>query len=336
MKCPNPTCRREVANASAFCPYCGSPMRRVPRPALIAGSAVVAIVAVVAVFIVFRGLGGSSASSLPEPFEGTIEVVVEDAIVSDFTVQGGQSTWMVEDPLSGGPPLEISAALPLVAAESGAGVYDYDLEGIARGDLMASTAEEIESAFGSSTADELLLQSQVQLIIPVGAAEGDIVGTWGIRYEEGGLFIPIYPYPDDGAMSVINELTLDVKRDGTFSLVVAFDVVGGEGASAPEDAGIRGEAAAEHEEAVEDALHESAGLVEYALVYEGSWYGRDIETLTFRPETGYRIVDTVPTEPEPVSDFIPPVYVGVMSASSAGDTSSASVQAGASRADLPR
>lgn len=361
MKCPNPICGREVNDAPTFCPYCGAQMGsmrtaggrmgdaqgvsnrsdrtfhedfrsqtavrsrcgRVPLPALIAGGVVVAFVAV---FVMFQGLGIGSAPSLPDPFEGTIEVVIEDAINSDLTVQDGRSTWTVEDPASGEPPLEVSATLNLVAAESGSGVYDYDMEGVAWGDLSTSTAEEIDSAFGSSISDALLPQSQAQLILPAGAAEGDIVGTWGVRYEEGGLSIPVYPYLEDGSMSVINEMTLDVKRDGTFSLIVAFDLVGGEGPSAPEGAGMRGEAAVEHEESYIDQLNEDAGLIEYAIVCEGSWFVRDTQSLTFLPKTAYWIVNTVSSEPESISDSIPSVYVSVRPSPSAGDVSAASAQ----------
>lgn len=371
MKCPNPICGREVNDAPTFCPYCGAQMGdmrtadgrmgdaqgegirsnrifqkvfrsqtvvksrsgRMPPPALIVG---VVVVAFAVVSVMFQGLGIGSAPSLSEPFEGTIEVVVEDAIISEFTVQDGSSTCTVEDPASGESPLEVSAALNLVAAESGSGVYDYDMEGVARGDLSASPAEGIDFAFGSSILDALLPQSQAQLIIPAGAAEGDIVGTWGVRYEEGGLAIPIYPHLEDGSISVINEMALDVKRDGTFSLIVTFDLIGGEEVSAPEGAGMRGEAAVEHEESYIDQLREDAGLIEYAVVCEGSWYVRDVQSLTFLPKTAYWIVDTVSSEPESISDSTPPVYVSVMPPPSTGNTPAASVQAGASRAGCSR
>lgn len=371
MKCPNPICGREISGASTFCPYCGAQMgdmrtadgrmgdaqeegarpnrtlqdgfrsqttvtsrrSRVPLTALIAGGAAIAFVVV---FVMFQGLDIGSASSLPEPFEGTIEVLVEDAFVSGFTVQDGRSTWTVEDTASGESPLEVSAALSLIAAESGSGVYDYDMEGVARGDLSAPTAEEIDSAFGSSISDALFPQSRAQLIFPAGAAEGDIMGTWGVRYEEGGLSIPIYPHLEDGSMSVINEMTLDVKRDGTFSLIVTFDLVDGEGPSAPEGAGMRGEAAVEHEESYIDQLHENAGLIEYAIACEGSWCIRDAQSLAFLPKTAYWIVDAVSSETESVSDFIPPVYVSVMPSPSVGDASAASAQAGAFRTGFSR
>ncbi|HJG37078.1 zinc ribbon domain-containing protein [Enorma phocaeensis] len=346
MECRN--CSKHIADNATFCPYCGTPTgtvrpedppcddargqrgvkpphRGLPLPVLIGGGAMIVIAALVLVLFGFNSIGRSSAP-LPEPFEGTVEIVIEDMIYSSFSVQDGQSTWTLENPLSEGLPLEISAGLNLVAQESGSGVYEYDLKDMTWGGASAS-AEEAISALGLSSANNLLLQSQAQIIIPAGAGEGDIVGTWGVRYESGGLPTTV-PNQPDSRSSVITELTLDVKQDGTFSLTVAYEVADDGDTTVSEGSGMRGESWQDHIEQQEESYLEQTGVVENALVFVGTWYGEDAQDLTFQPETSYQIVDGTSSEPEPVSHVIPPVYAGLTLPTSAADSSDSATDSG--------
>ena len=213
MECRN--CHKQIADNSTFCPYCGMPTggvqtggvpagdtrqegmhgiggyqpvstpprRRLPLPALIALGVFGVIVGLFALLLIFSscsrgstGGGTVAAPALPTPFEGRVRLRLEGIMGVDFTVLDGESTLSIEG-VDGGT-MRLTAGLDLVSAESGSGVYRYDLDQL----TIDGVSHPVEDIFfpGGVPADadsaieayvDALTNAQAQIIIPAGAVD---------------------------------------------------------------------------------------------------------------------------------------------------------------------
>lgn len=229
MQCPNPTCKKEIADAAAFCPYCGHRIAALSRKiddtpaqahkgirfgALLAAVAGMVVVLLLLAALVRCGSGAATASqsSLPEPFEGTISLDLNGMLQLHFSVDEGQSTLSLESPQAG-EVIEASAGLDLVDTELGSGVYDYVLEGLAANGISASSLEEETAEYF-----EFMDGSHVQVVIPFGATDGAVAGTWAVRDETGKAAVAFSPIIPKGIELTFFEIKVTFDEDGSFDI----------------------------------------------------------------------------------------------------------------------
>lgn len=289
------------------------PHRHVPKPLVIVVVVVVVFVGFVAVF----GGGGSRGSSggsnyassaggtaapseLPELFEGHIQYVIEDLVAIDLVVQDGWAILSMDDTV-GGVNEFIAGVFP-DSVEMGSGVYDYELAHVDLNETSYSM-EEFPSAAEALIGDvptraqciDALTSARAQVIVPTGALRGGVSGTWGVRFEQGGLPMLNALLPEDD-VPIYTELLLTINEDGTFVLSSVARL-------APDEySGL-----------------EDAPEVEYTVT--GTWQGRNAGDLTFQAETLRVARDGVPESESSLIGMIPPMYVGV-SVSAASDPAS--------------
>lgn len=287
------------------------PHYHVPKPLIIVAAVVVVFVGFVVVFGGGDGRGSSGVSNyassageatatppseLPELFEGHIQYVIEDMIVIDLVVQDGWAILSMDDTV--GVTNDFVAGIFPDSVEMGSGVYDYELAHV---DLNGTSysMEEFPSAAEAIIGDvsaqtqfiDALTDARAQIIVPTGALQGGITGTWGVRFEQGGLPMLNALLPADDA-PIYTELLLTVNEDGTFVLASVARL------------------ATDEYSGLEDTPE-----VEYTVT--GIWQGLDASNLTFQAETLRVVRDGVSESESSLLGIIPPMYVGVsVSASS--------------------
>ena len=291
------------------------PHRHVPKPLIIVAVVVVVFVGFVMVFGGGGGRGSSGVSNyassaggataaapseLPDLFEGHIQYVIEDMVVIDLVVQDGWAILSMDDTV--GVTNDFVAGIFPDSVEMGSGVYDYELAHV---DLNGTSysMEEFPSAAKAIIGDvpaqtqfiDALTDARTQIIVPAGALQGGITGTWGVRFEQGGLPILDALLSADDA-PIYTELLLTVSEDGTF----VFESVA--------------RLATDEYSDLEDAPK-----VEYTVT--GTWQGLDASNLTFQAEKLRVVRDGVPESESSLLGIIPPMYVGV-SMSAASDAAS--------------
>lgn len=328
MECRN--CHKHIADNSTFCPYCGMPTggvqtggvpagdtrqegmhgiggyqpvsapprRRLPLPALIALGIFGVIVGLFALLLIFSscsrgstGGGTVAAPALPTPFEGRVRLRLEGIMGMDFTVLDGESMLGFEG--ADGSTVRLTAGLDQVGAESGSGVYRYDLDQL----TIDGVSHPVEDIFfpGGVPADadsaieayvDALTNAQAQIIIPAGAVDGDVAGVWGIRYTEGG-----FPYPGlipSDVGFIFTETMVSVNDDGTFTFTAAMEAVG------------------------DDAV--GLDVSEADITITGTWQNSHAGNVSFQPETLRATADGVPEEETSLSGIAPQIFAGVDSA----------------------
>lgn len=279
-------------------PVPAPPRRRLPLPALIALGVFGVIVGLFALLLIFSscsrgstGDGTVAAPALPTPFEGRVRLRLEGFMGMDFTVLDGESTLGFEG--ADGSTIRLTAGLDLVGAESGSGAYRYNLDQL----TIDGVSHPVEDLFfsGGVPADadsaieayvDALTKAQTQVIIPAGAASGDVTGVWGIRYTEGG-----FPYPglipkDVGF--IFTEIMVSANDDGTFTFTAAMEAVGDDAAS--------------------------LDVSEADITITGTWQNSHAGNVSFQPETLRATADGVPEEETSLSGIAPQIFAGVDSA----------------------
>lgn len=311
-------CHRIIADNATFCPYCGKPVEReqqkrgerrkrhrntreghsrhrIPRPVLVVAVVIVAFVGFISIF----GGGGSQnagnrdaapTSTRPDPFEGHIQFLIEDRLVVDFTVKDMWAILSLDDTVGG--VMDLIAGLTPNSTEAGSGVFDYELAHVNINEdsyAMEGFPAVAELAVGDGPTRtqciDALTNVRAQIIIPTDAMQGQIAGTWGIRYEQGGLPIRDALLPADDA-PVYTELLLTINADGTFVLESV--------ACLPSD---------------EHPKLDDAPKVEYTVT--GDWWGPDVSNVTFQAETLRVVRDGVSEAESSLLGIIPPMYAGL-------------------------
>ncbi|WP_102372863.1 zinc ribbon domain-containing protein [Enorma phocaeensis] len=289
------THQEDLRGIGGYQPVSAPPRRRLPLPVLIALGIFGVIVGLFALLLIFSscsrgstGGGTVAAPALPTPFEGRVRLRPEGAMGVDFTVLDGESTLSIEG-VDGGT-MRLTAGLDLVSAESGSGVYRYDLDQL----TIDGVSHPVEDIFfpGGVPADadsaieayvDALTNAQAQIIIPAGAVDGDVAGVWGIRYTEGG-----FPYPGlipSDVGFIFTEIMVSVNDDGTFTFTAAMEAVGDDAAS--------------------------LDVSEAEIAISGTWQDSHAGNVSFQPETLRVTADGVPEEETSLSGIAPQIFAGV-------------------------
>lgn len=165
------------------------PRRGIPKAAVI-GIAAVALVAAVAAFAL-PGLFG------PRDFVGTISVSAPDerGAIERTVNEDGTAEILLSDVYSGMSygsmtDMSIVGSLERVGDRSGAGEYTFSAETVEAGGVtvdLSSLSSMYAGLLDTEQADQLerMLDSlEVTVLIPEGAATGELAGTWGVDFTD--------------------------------------------------------------------------------------------------------------------------------------------------------